>query len=536
MTEPESPPAAAAPAGDPTSLLDIVVRRAAHDPSTPFLLTPDDTGGMRTLTYGEVLDRAEVLARALAETGVSPGDRVGCYFSNSPSWVVASLAAWLNGAGVAAAGTLLPAAEATALFSLAEVRVVVAEDDAPELEWPAEELRIDHGGQSGRERGAGHGSEANRAPLEVRLPDGGDEAVAIFTSGTTGQPKGITHTHADLVSSARRVAAGYARTSGYRPEPAPAHLAPGTLFNPFGHLAGYSRLAFRMWIGRPLVIVPRFTVAAAKALLDRFDLDTLQLNPTMIHMLATTDEPVDLGAVKYVTSGTAPLSLATRERFEKRYGVPVMQAYGMTEVGAVAQERLDDVLAGRRGPGSVGRLAAGVEVRIQPLDDDRPAGEGEILVRTDEASDSFIGGAAVPVDDDGWFSTGDVGRLDEGILYITGRAQEKIIVGGFNVYPAEVEDAARRSPLVRDAVVVGVPDDRLGECPAAGIVWEDTPDEAALVAELRADLAAYKVPRLLFSLDAVPLTTRDKVDRQRALQFALDRAWAPAEGDDKGGS
>ena len=192
----------------------------------------------------------------------------------------------------------------------------------------------------------------------------------------------------------------------------------------------------------------------------------------------------------------------------------------MTELGAVAQERYDDVVAGRRGPGSVGRLAAGVEVQIRRLDDDRPAGEGEILVRTDEASTEFIGGAKVPVDDDGWFATGDVGRLDDGILYITGRVQEKIIVGGFNVYPAEVEDALRRSPLVDDAVVVGLPDDRLGELPVAGVVWTDEPDEATLLEELRAVLAAYKVPRTTFPIDAVPLTPRDKVDRASAAELA----------------
>ena len=249
-------------------------------------------------------------------------------------------------------------------------------------------------------------------------------------------------------------------------------------------------------------------------------MDTLQLTPTMIHMLASSREEIDLGAVKYVTSGTAPLSVNTRDRFEERFRIPVMQAYGMTEVGAVAQERYDDVVAGRRGPGSVGRLAAGVEVKIRHLDDDRPPGEGEILVRTDEASTEFIGGASVPVDAEGWFATGDVGRLDDGILYVTGRAQEKIIVGGFNVYPAEVEDAVRRSELVEDAVVVGVADDRLGERPVAGIVWAGEADEPRLLYELREVLAPYKVPRQTFLLEAVPLTPRDKVDRIRAAQLA----------------
>jgi acyl-CoA synthetase (AMP-forming)/AMP-acid ligase II len=211
-----------------------------------------------------------------------------------------------------------------------------------------------------------------------------------------------------------------------------------------------------------------------------------------------------------------------------------MQAYGMTEVGTVSQERLADVLAGRRGPGSVGRVAAGVEVRIRPLaDSGRPVGEGEILVRGTDMPAEFVGGAVVPVDADGFFGTGDIGRLDDGILYITGRAQEKIITGGFNVYPAEVEDMARRSRLVRDAVVVGVPDDRLGERPVAGIVWAAGPAPAALLAELRASLAPYKVPREVFALDAVPLTPRDKVDRRRAAELAdaaLGRGGGHADG------
>ena len=497
----------------PTSLLDIAVRRASRDSSTPMLFTPT-SGNFRAATYGDVLGRAARLAALLRAAGVRRGDRVGCYLSNSPSWVVASLAVWLNGAAVGAVGTLVPGPEATALFELAETKMVIAAEDAAELGPGPMVIPVNEAGIVSDPVGQTIDVEAKS------LPGTDDLAVVIFTSATTGLPKGITHTHGDIVAAARRVAAGYARTSDYRPEPAPAHLPPGVVFNPFGHMAGYSRLAFRMWIGRPLVIVPRFTVATAKAVLEHFPMDTLQLTPTMIHMLASSDVVLDLGGVKYVTSGTAPLSVDTRERFEKRFGVPVMQAYGMTEVGAVAQERFDDVVAGRRGPGSVGRLAAGVEVKIRHLDDDRPPGEGEILVRTDEASAEFLDGATVPVDAEGWFATGDVGRLDGGILYITGRVQEKIIVGGFNVYPAEVEDAVRRSALVEDAVVVGLPDDRLGERPVAGIVWAAEADEPRLLNELRGRLAPYKVPRQTFLIEAVPLTPRDKVDRVRAAQLA----------------
>ena len=292
----------------PTSLLDIVVRRVDLDPSTPLLLTISSDGSSeRILSYGEVLERARTLAGALGAAGVGPGDRVGCYLSNSQSWVVASFAVWLRGAAVGAVGTLLPAPEASALFELAGAKVVIALDGAPELGPGPQVFRVDEDGSLVETDGVVR--PVDRA--EPTLPRSEDLALVIFTSGTTGKAKGITHTHGDVVAAARRVAAGYARTSDYRPAPAPAHLPPGVVFNPFGHMAGYSRLAFRMWIGRPTVILARFTVPAAKALLSRYAMDTLQLTPTMIHMLATSEEELDLGAVKYVTSGTAPLSIDT---------------------------------------------------------------------------------------------------------------------------------------------------------------------------------------------------------------------------------
>jgi acyl-CoA synthetase (AMP-forming)/AMP-acid ligase II len=504
---------------EPSSLAEIAILRVRRDPSAPYLLTIDEHEpyDIDTRSYGDVTATASALAAALADAGIAPGERVGCYLSNAPCWVVASLGTWWAGAAIAAVGTLLPGPEAARLFELAEVETVVAVDGAPDLPGPFRVITVD---PDGRIVGGAAARGTGELPDPSSLPNPRQLGAVFFTSGTTGSPKGITYTHGDFVTAAKRVAGGYARNVGYRPDPAPRHLAPGVVFNPFGHAAGFNRLAFRMWIGRACVLVPKFSVPSVRALLARFDMDSLQLTPTMIHMLATTDEPLDLSGVEYVTSGTAPLSIATRERFESRFGVPVMQAYGMTEIGAVAQERFDDVKAGRRGPGSVGRLATGVEIRIRHLDDDRPAGEGEILVRSGELPTEFVGGDKVPVDDEGWFATGDVGRYEDGILYITGRAQEKIIVGGFNVYPAEVEDVARRSSRVADVVVVGVPDDRLGERPVAGVVWAGEPDEAALLDELRAGLAHYKVPRELFALDAVPLTPREKIDRRRATQLA----------------
>ena len=506
-----------APADEPSSLAEIAILRLRRDPAAPFLLSIDqrEPYPVTSRSYASIAGRSARLASRLAGAGVSVGSRVGCYMGNGPCWIVASLATWWAGGEVAAVGTLLPGPEAARLFELAGVDTVIALDSAPELPGPFRIIAVDDEGM------VAGGPDEPVDDVEFPIPDPAAVAGIFFTSGTTGRSKGITYTHSDFVVAAQRIAGGYARNVAYRPDPAPEHLAPGVIFNPFGHTAGFVRLAFRMWIGRSSLLVPKFSVPAVKALFSRFEFDSLQLTPTMIHMLASSEEPIDLSAVKYVTSGTAPLSVATREMFESRFGVPVMQAYGMTEVGTVSQERLEDVLAGRRGPGSVGRLATGVELRIRHLDDDRPEGEGEILVRTGELPTEFVGGQKVPVDAEGWFATGDVGRYDDGILYITGRAEEKIIVGGFNVYPAEVEETLRRSRLVRDAVVVGVPDDRLGERPVAGVVWAGTPDEDGLLSEARLGLAHYKVPRSVFGLDHVPLTPRDKVDRRQALQLAL---------------
>jgi long-chain acyl-CoA synthetase len=513
----------------PTSLADIALRRARRSPDAPFILTVEEEApyAVRSRSYGQIAARAERLRAVLAEHGVAAGEAVGCYLPNTPSWVVTTIGVWWNRSTVAAVGTLLPGEEADRLFRLADVKTVIAQVDAPDLPGDYRVLRVD---AEGVLVGEPDPVDAPWVDAAIELPDPGDLALAIFTSGTTGRPKGVTHTHDDVIASSARTAASYARNGGYRPDAAPSHLAPGVIFNPFGHMAGYNRLGLRLWVGRALVLVPRFRVPAVRALLANYPIDSLQLTPTMIHMLATTEEELDLSCVKYVTSGTAPLAMTTRERFEERYGVPIMQAYGMSETGGVSAERYEDVIAGRRGPGSVGRINEGVEVRFRRLDDDRPEGEGEILVRSDEITQTFIGGDPVPVDEDGWFPTGDVGRLEDGILYITGRAQEKIIVGGFNVYPAEVEEAARRSALVRDAVIVGMPDDRLGEIPVAGIVWAGRPDEEALLAEMREALAGYKLPRSFFALDAIPLTPRDKVDRRRAAEVAREQLGARREG------
>jgi acyl-CoA synthetase (AMP-forming)/AMP-acid ligase II len=514
----------------PETALDMFRVRAERDPGFPFLYTPDGEGR----TFAALSARVDALAAALQARGVVAGDIVGLYLWNDPAWVVAALACWSCGCAFAACGALSPPGEAERRFALVRPRVVVAAQGAPPAgDWPVVAVTSE-GAAEGEGEGEGEGeASAAVAPAPHAVPGPDDAAAVFFTSGTTAEPKAIMHSHRRLVDAARTTASAYARDAAFRPRVAPGDRPPSLSFNPFGHMAGLGRVIFRLYVGRAILLVPKFDVGVMRELAARYPLDTLQLTPAMVHALAYTDEQISLGALKYVTSGTAPLPSATREAFERRYGVPVLQAYGSTEGGITALERYDDALAGRRGPGSVGRVPDGCPVRIVGEDgaDVAPGGEGEILGRPTRAGRYLTeaGTEQLPVDADGWYHTGDVGRLDEhGILYVTGRLKEMMIVGGFNVFPAEVEDALRQSPLVRDAVVVALPDDRLGEVPVAGIVWSGAArdDVAALESECRARLAPYKVPREWFALEALPLTGNGKLDRRRAAELAAARLGA----------
>jgi long-chain acyl-CoA synthetase len=500
---------------EPATALEMLAVRVERDPDEVFLLTPDGAGR----TYAELARRVDRLAALMRGEGAVPGDVIGLYLWNDPAWVVSVFACWSCGCAFAACGALSPSSETERRLALVRPRLVVAaEDTILGDRWPVVTVTA--------EGGPTETAPATRTPWATPTAD--DIAAVFFTSGTTAEPKAIVHTHHRLVEGARTTASAYARHAGFRPRVAPGPRPPAISYSPFGHMAGLGRMIFRLYVGRSILLVPKFDIGVMRDLAARYPLDTLQLTPAMVHALAYATDDISLGSLRYITSGTAPLPAATREAFEQRYGVPVLQAYGSTEGGITALERYEDAVAGRRGPGSVGRVPDGCPVRIVDAAgrDAEPGGEGEILGRPDPARAgrylTDAGPEPLPVDDDGWYHTGDLGRIDEhGILYVTGRLKEMMIVGGFNVFPAEVEDALRQSDLVQDAIVVPIPDDRLGEVPIAGIVWADPdadPDDrvARVVAECRERLAAYKVPRQWFTLDALPLTPNGKLDRRAA--------------------
>jgi fatty-acyl-CoA synthase/O-succinylbenzoic acid--CoA ligase len=223
--------------------------------------------------------------------------------------------------------------------------------------------------------------------------------------------------------------------------------------------------------------------------------------------------------------GTAPIPAATREEFERRYGLPVLRNYGQTEFsGAIAFERFEDVARGRRPPGSVGRIAPGVEARIvSPEGTDLGPGEpGEIVARGGGSMAGYIGPDGRPKSPgpQGWVQTGDLGALDaDGFLFVLGRVREMILCGGFNVYPAVVEAALNTLPGIVDSAVAGAPDERLGEVPVAVVVSEgELPPYEELRIALRDELAPYEIPRRIVRVEALPRTENGKLDRPGVLR------------------
>ena len=345
------------------------------------------------------------------------------------------------------------------------------------------------------------GAEAAAADLPP------DAALIQFTSGTTGRPKPVVLTHGGVLTLLDGVIAklrGGGRPAGGRP-PMP-NLIPVSL----SLWAGIYNVLFALRVGAPAVVMDGFDPVELATLVRRHDIRSTVLPPAA--MVALVDDPrvSDLAPLRYVRSITAPLSPLQARRFRDRFGIAVLNSYGQTEIGGeiVGWNAADSRDFGEAKLGSVGRPHAGVEVRT--------AASGELEVRTPALAAGDLSDRLTP---DGWFRTGDVGRVDEdGFVWVEGRLSDMINRGGLKVHPDQVEEVLRLDPGVADAAVVGVPDDRLGEVPVAFVVpaaGRLAPTSDGLSGLCRTHLAPYKVPVRFEVVDALPRNEVGKL--QRAL-------------------
>jgi long-chain acyl-CoA synthetase len=463
---------------------------------------------------GELAERSRRVARGLVEMGVGPGDRVVVIMANCPEVPVLYGALWRAGAVVTPVVFLVTAAELRHILAdSGAVAVVTSPELLPKVKEATDEspLPIVVVG----EKSHGPAPQASRdfadleahEPMEILNRGGDDLAALLYTGGTTGRSKGVPLTHSNLYYAGKN-----ARSVSFVPG-----ITRGLSALPMSHSFGLLVQVGGFHNPEPnsAVLQRWFDPVSFVKLAAEHKIQVMSVVPSMlVMMLGQPLEEYDLSNLRYAFSGAAPLSPAVREEIQRRIpSVAVMEGYGCTETAGILSAT--PPLAPR--PGTVGKPVPEVDLRIRDLDgNDLPVGgEGEIVVRGPNVMGGYWGGEPIK---DGWFHTGDVGRLDaEGYLTIVDRIKDLIIRGGYNVYPRDVEDALLEHPEVAMAGVVGRPDDRLGEEVVAFVSL--TPGATVTADELieftRSRMAANKYPREVHIVDAVPLTSVGKLDRKR---------------------
>ncbi len=350
---------------------------------------------------------------------------------------------------------------------------------------------------------------AAHAPVdEVVDRDEQDTAVVLYTSGTTGQPKGAELTHANLANNVRVVLEDLIKAG---PEDVVFGGLP--LFHVFGQTSGLNTV---IAAGACLTLLPRFDPTKALQIVERDGVTIFEGVPTMYVALAHHPESAkyDVSRLRFAVSGGAALPLEVLNAFEKAFGVAVLEGYGLSETSPTASFNLPD----KRRPGSIGVPIPGVEFRlVDDAGNDVPQGEpGEILIRGHKVMKGYWGKPEMTAKaiKDGWFHTGDVAKQDaDGFYFIVDRKKDLIIRGGYNVYPREIEEVLYEHPAVIEAAVIGMQHPELGEEVAAVVALK--PGATATVDELKAyvkaRVAAYKYPRRVEIVDALPKGATGKI-------------------------
>jgi acyl-CoA synthetase (AMP-forming)/AMP-acid ligase II len=464
--------------------------------------------GERTLSFAGLLDRVRAVAAGYVARGLEPGGRVVVWAPNSIDWVVAALAVSYAGGTLVPANSRYTGHEVAALVARTDARVIVLADGFLDRSQAAD--LVDAGVDAALlvrvddlDLLAGEGAAVDPAEVEARAdavsPD--DVADILFTSGTTGTPKGAMSAHRQTVGVADAWGSlgGVAATDRY------------LVVNPFFHSFGYKvGIVTGLLTGATLYPVATFDLAETMRLVQDERITVLPGAPTIYQSLLAAPERADhdLSSLRLAVTGAAVVPVVLIERMRSELAIDqVVTAFGMTEAVVVTMCREDDSAA--TVARTCGRAIPGMEIRRGEQD--------ELLVRGDYVMLGYLddpAATAEAIDPDGWLHTGDVCTIDAaGNLTITDRLKDMYISGGFNVYPAEVEQQLMRLDGVADVAVVGVPDERLGEVGKAYVVRAAGRDLSTedVVAFARERVANFKVPRQVEFVDALPRNLSGKV-------------------------
>jgi acyl-CoA synthetase (AMP-forming)/AMP-acid ligase II len=488
--------------------IPAVLRAAAADaPDREAVVTPEVR-----LSYAQLLDRVQAFSRAAIAHGIGHGDRVAMWVPNTADWIVAGLGLTGIGAILVPVNTRFKGDEARYLLDKTKASALVVDDVFVAGLLGADPLAAlgNPGLQVIRTSAlATFLSRAEEVPLDV--VEKAAESVAeddpsdlIFTSGTTGRPKGAISTHSQSI----RVFRSWCEVTGFREGERMLIVAP--FFHTFGYKAGLLACLLRRATAVPLKV---FDVDAAVRTIVEERINVIPGPPTLYSSLL--EQPQQLPPIRLAVTGAAVVPEALIARMRSELGFEeVITAYGLTECNGMAT-------ACRQGdPDTVisltsGRAIPGVEVRVLAT----TGHPGEVLVRGYNVMQGYWDdpdATAEAIDAEGWLHTGDVGVMDEdGNLRITDRIKDMYVVGGFNAYPAEIEQVLVKHEGISEAAVIGVPDDRMGEVgkafvvPRAGVAL--APED--VIAYSRERMANYKVPRYVEVVDALPKNATGKVTK-----------------------
>jgi acyl-CoA synthetase (AMP-forming)/AMP-acid ligase II len=443
----------------------------------------------RAVAAGDVRRAAAAWAADIRQKGLHSGQAVAAQLPNGPEAVIAMLGTWMADCVWVPVNPRSPSHEV---------------DRVVDVTQPAALL-----------------DETGLTPHEDGRTYEPGVAFVLWTSGTTGAPKAVLHTHRAYLELIDRVLGPLRGGSGDRAHSPTPNLIPVSL----ALNAGIYNTLFGLRAGAALVIIDRFEAREFAELVKRFQIRSTVLPPAAITMLNDDPEVADLAPLKYVRSITAPLSPLQARRFTERFHAFVLNGYGQAEIGEVIGWTAADAKGFPEKIGAVGRPHPGVMINVvgDASHAVEPGEIGRLHVRPPNRAHGYAGGGDLEdrVDADGYVDTGDMARVDgDGFVWIEGRASDVINRGGNKVFPGDVEEVLRLSPAVTDVAVVGAPDDRLGEVPVA-FFSGDAPRDGELETLCREHLAPYKVPVAFRRMQQLPRNETGKLLRAELVSQAI---------------
>jgi long-chain acyl-CoA synthetase len=492
-----------------TTLGQMLESRAVELADRPAFYFRDET-----ITFTELDCAANKYANALSGLGIGPGDRVCLFSPNRMEFLYAYFGIIKLGATMISLSVMLKADEAKYIIDDAQAKALITTEYLYSTIEPVRDklksveniLYLDDNPPEGI---TALPPLVEKASDEFTSPDIDPDSMAciIYTSGTTGRPKGAMLTHANLLHNLESAADLLKTTSD------DVALIPGL---PLFHLLAQICALTSIYCGVPSVLMEFFAPQMVLENIAKYNCNSFSGVPTMFALLLNDPEidNYDLSSLRVCFSSSAPLSLSLLKRFEERTGAIITEGYGLTEATALVTSNHSEA---ERKPGSVG-VPIRCEVRVvDEADKDVQTDEvGEIIIRGKNVMKGYYNKPAETAEAlrENWLRTGDMGKFDaDGYLYVVDRKKDLIITGGFNIYPAEIENALYKSPKIAMATVIGIPDEIKGEIAKAYVVLKDgeTATEQEIITFCRERIANYKAPRAVEFRDTLPTTPTGKI-------------------------